>query len=97
MDFLWHGFLNFVLGAIPVWVWIIVAGLAIGWAWKTFGWQGVVGALAAIVTMGAYRQGWNDRGQGKAPIVPVEPIRTPVVTPAPRKRRRTLMDIPNGK
>jgi hypothetical protein len=97
MDWLWNGIVGFVLGSIPTWVWIIVAGLAIGWAWKTFGTQGVLGALVAVLTLGAYRQGWRDHDQGKPPIVPVEPLRPPVAPPPPRKRRKTLMDILNGK
>ena len=96
MDWLWNGLVSFALGAIPTWVWIIVAGVAIGWAWKQFGWQGVLGGLAAVLTLGAYRQGWRDRGEGRAPVVPVEPLRPPVPPPTPRKKRRTLMDILNG-
>lgn len=98
LDWIWNGIVGFVLGSIPVWVWVIVAGLAIGWAWKTFGTQGVIGALVAVLTLGAYRQGWRDRGEGKPPIVPVEPLRPPAPpAPVPRRRRRTLMDILNGK
>lgn len=97
MEWLWNGFVSLVLGMVPTWVWIIVAGLAIGWAWKTFGTQGVIGALVAIVTLGAYRQGWRDHGAGKAPIVPVKPVRPPAPSPAPRKKHRTVMDILNGK
>lgn len=97
-DWLWDTIVGFVLGTIPVWAWIIIAGLLVGWAWKTFGTQGIVGALVAIVTLGAYRQGWRDRGEGKPPIVPVEPLRPPTPASAPtRKRRKTLMDILNGK
>ena len=69
-EWLWNALIGFALGAIPLWVWVIVAGLAIGWAWRTFGWQGIVGAGIAILTLGAYRQGWRDRGEGKQPIVP---------------------------
>jgi hypothetical protein len=97
MDWLWNGFTSLILGAIPTWVWVIVAGLALGWAWKTFGTQGVIGALVAIVSLGAYRQGWRDRDAGKAPIVPVEPLRPPAAPPVPSKKHRTLMDILNGK
>lgn len=99
MDWLWETIVGFVLGAIPVWVWIVIAGLAIGWAWKTFGVQGVLGALVAVLTLGAYRQGWRDRGEGKAPIVPVEPLRPPVAPPVPRKRRNiwSVQDILRGR
>lgn len=101
MGWLWETIVGFVLGAIPLWVWVIIAGLAIGWAWKTFGTQGVVGALVAVLTLGAYRQGWRDRGEGKTPIVPVEPIKRPTVAPQPqprpRRKIRTVWDILNGK
>lgn len=66
MEWIWNGLVGFVLGSIPTWVWFIAAGVAIGWAWKTFGWQGVLGGLAAVVTLGAYRQGWRDRDQRDA-------------------------------
>lgn len=97
MDWLWYGLVSCALGSVPAWVWIIVAGVSIGWAWKQFGWQGVAGGLLAVLTLGAYRQGWRDRGEGKPPVVPVEPIQPPRVEPAPPKRRRTLMDIWNGR
>lgn len=99
MDWLFQSVVGFFLSTVPLWVWIIIAGLAIGWAWKTFGTQGIVGALAAILTLGAYRQGWNDRGSGKPPVIPVEPIK-PVERsppPAPRRKIRTVWDILNGK
>lgn len=97
IDWLWNSLVSFALGAIPTWVWIIVAGVAIGWAWKQFGWQGVLGGLLAILTLGAYRQGWRDRGDGKPPVVPVDPIRPPQPAPVPRRKRRTLIDILNGR
>ena len=70
-EWLFNGALHILLSVVPTWVWVIVAGLGVGWAWKTFGKEGVVGAVVAILTLGAYRQGWRDRGAGKAPIVPV--------------------------
>lgn len=99
MDWLWKTALNVLLGWVPTWAWIILAGLVIGWAWKTFGWQGVFGGVIAVLTLGAYRQGWRDRGEGKAPIVPPAPPPRPQPTqsrPAPRKIR-TLWDIINGR
>ena len=87
--------LSFLLGTIPGWVWFIVGGVAVGWAWRQFGWQGVVGGLLAILTLGAYRKGWRDRDASRPPIVPTGPIQPP--QPAPRPRRRTLMDILNGR
>lgn len=62
---------------IPWWVWIVLAGLLIGWTWKTFGWQGVVGAALAILTLGAYRQGWRDnqaRLRGRETVAHVEDV-----------------------
>lgn len=50
-----------VLGWVPWWAWVIVAGVLIGWTWKVFGWQGVVGGIAAALALGSYRQGWRDR------------------------------------
>lgn len=58
----------FLLSWVPAWVWIV----AIGWAWKVFGWQGVAGGLLAVLTLGAYRQGWRDRDSdnGKLRMAP---------------------------
>lgn len=85
------------MGWVPTWVWIVAAGIGLGWAWKVFGWQGVVGGLAAVVTLGAYRQGWRD---GRGPIGQRHPVTgDPVVgveNPPPR-RRRTVMDILQGR
>lgn len=93
IDWIW----SFLWGAIPTWVWIVIGGVAVGAAWRTFGWQGVVGGLLALLTLGAYRQGWQDRDASKPPLVPVEDYEQEVVGDVPRKRRRTLMDIMNGK
>lgn len=83
MDLIW----SFIWGAIPTWVWIVIAGVALGACWRTFGWQGVVGGLAAVVTLGAYRQGWRDRDTDKPPLVPVRVERLP-----PRKVK-TVVDF----
>lgn len=45
---------------VPWPVWLVLAGLLLGWAWKTFGWQGLVGAALAVLTVGAYQKGWRD-------------------------------------
>lgn len=101
MDWLWNTVVGFLVGTVPLWVWVIVAGLVIGWAWKTFGTQGIIGALIAVLSLGAYRQGWRDRGEGKTPIIPVKPIHRPTAAaPVPSKQRRkirTVWDILNGK
>lgn len=77
IEWLLNGAFHILLTVIPTWVWVVVAGLAIGWAWKTFGWQGVAGAAIAILSLGSYRQGWRDRGDGKQPIVPVGTVTRP--------------------
>ena len=70
MDWLFGMVRNFLLGWVPGWAWFIVALVVLGWVWRTFGWQGLVGAALAILTLGAYRQGWRDRGSGEPPKVP---------------------------
>lgn len=99
LDWFTSGFVSWGLGVVPTWVWVVAAGLAIGWAWRVFGWQGIVGALAAVVTLGAYRQGWRDRG-GEDVVGRSHPDRpedkvvgVERATPA---RRRTLVDILRG-
>lgn len=91
--------LNFLLGWVPVWVWVIAAGLLLGWAWKTFGWQGVVGAGLAVLTLGAYRQGWRDRDADNPPMVPIEDYEEPLAPPPARKRRNiwSVQDILRGR
>jgi hypothetical protein len=64
--------LAFGFNSVPWWVWFIVAGLLLGWAWKTFGWQGLVGAALAVLTVGAYRQGWRDSQVRRGKITQVE-------------------------
>lgn len=93
IDWVW----SFLWGMIPTWVWVVIAGVLLGAAWRTFGWQGVIGGLLALLTLGAYRQGWRDRDASKPPLVPFEDYERGIVEEAPRKRRRTLMDIINGK
>lgn len=64
-DWIWQHIIGPVISGtvafIPLWVWIIAAALALGWAWKTFGWQGLVAVALAVLTLGAYRQGWKHR------------------------------------
>lgn len=45
---------------IPLWVWIIIAGILVGYLFKKFGWQGVVGGVGAALLFLAYRQGWKN-------------------------------------
>ncbi|MET3899654.1 hypothetical protein ABIB57_003616 [Devosia sp. UYZn731] len=94
MDWVW----NFAFGIVPAWVWVIIAGLLLGWAWKTFGWQGIAGAGLAILTLGAYRQGWRDHGAGKPPAVPIEDYEEHLAPPPRRKRNPwSIQDILRGR
>lgn len=94
MDWIIH----FLLGWVPAWAWIIIAGLALGWAWRMFGWQGIVGAGLAILTLGAYRQGWRDRDADKPPLVPIEDYEEPLAPPPRRKRNPwSVVDIIRGR
>lgn len=95
MDWLWNSAVHFALGMVPTWAWIVIAGVAIGWAWRVFGWQGVVGGVAAAVTLGAYRQGWRDRDADKAPVVPVDRPQAPAKPNQPRRKIKTVMDFLN--
>jgi hypothetical protein len=69
MDFLYHNvalpFAGFLIEMVPWWVWVLLAALALalGWRlavafWKLFGWQGVLALSVAVLTLGAFRQGW---------------------------------------
>jgi hypothetical protein len=93
MDWLWNFAVSFALSTIPTWVWVVIAGVLIGAAWRTFGWQGVVGGALAILTLGAYRQGWRDRDASKPPLVPVEDYERAIVADPPKPRRKTLVDL----
>lgn len=99
MDWLFDAARSVLLGWVPGWLWIVAAGVAMGWAWKVFGWQGVVGGLLAVLTLGAYRQGWRDRGQGKPsiPTLPIEDYEQELAPPPKRRKIRTVMDILNGR
>jgi len=95
---------NMVLGWVPTWVWVVVAGVALGWAWRVFGWQGVAGGLLAVLTLGAYRQGWRDRdGRDRDVIGKEHPVNKGdfvvgrETTAPPPKKRRTLADILSGR
>lgn len=89
IDWIWQHVvgpaLNGVFGVIPVWVWIIVAALALGWAWKTFGWQGLVAVGLAVLTLGAYRKGWRDRASLDSEHVDGADAAPPLGRPKPRR------------
>jgi hypothetical protein len=90
-DWIWQHIigpaLNGVFGLIPWWVWLIVAALALGWAWRTFGWQGLVAVGLAVLTLGAYRKGWKDRNSlGAEHIDPDSPDALPPLgRPKPKR------------
>jgi hypothetical protein len=77
-----------VFGVIPFWVWIILAALALGWAWRTFGWQGLVAVGLAVITLGAYRKGWKDRDSLSAEHVDGPDAEPPVSINKPKKKQR---------
>lgn len=92
MDWLWNSLWHFLingLAGLPGWLLLIVAAGLVGIAWRFLGWQGVVGVLLALLTLGAYRQGWKDRGDGRPPFVPVD---LPAPDPPKPKRRKYLFD-----
>ena len=93
--------LNFIWTAIPLWVWFVVTFVAIGAAWKTFGWPGVVGGLVALVTLGVYRKGYRDAAACKPPMVPVEDYERAIIEPVqpdkPRRNMWSVQDILRGR
>jgi hypothetical protein len=63
------GALNWAFG-LPWYVWAVPAAVLIGIAvklYETAGWKGILGAVMLIITVGAYRQGWNDASQRRGP------------------------------
>lgn len=106
MDFLYKniflGALGFLIEWVPWWVWLILAALALalGWRlavafWKLFGWQGVLLVAVAILTLGAYRQGWLDHKTATLTGVPKDdPLfdLNPKAKAAkrPKKKRQTI-------
>ena len=93
MDWLWNSLWHFLvngLAGLPGWLLLIVAGGVAGVAWRLLGWQGILGVALAALTLGSYRQGWKDRGDGKPPFVPVE-IKVP--ERPPKVSRPTIRDL----
>lgn len=64
-DWIWQHIIGPMIGStfafIPTWVWIIAGALALAWAWRQFGWQGLLAVALAVLTLGSYRKGWKDR------------------------------------
>lgn len=71
--------LGMAMADVPATVWVIVAGIAAGWVWKQFGWQGLVGLGLALLTLGAYRQGWRDATAAQPPPKPPAPVPLPPI------------------
>lgn len=77
---------------LPWWVWAIAAGLSLGLGWRLFGWQGMLGAAVAVLTLGSYRRGRQDATiLGKRHDVNRDDIVVGVET-APPKKRRSVSD-----
>lgn len=57
---------DLLLDLIPTWVWIIIAIAALFGAWRYLGFKGMLGLLAAIATVGAYRHGRQTREHEEA-------------------------------
>lgn len=96
MDFLYHkiflGMVGFLIEWVPWWAWVILAALALalGWRfavafWKLFGWQGVLAVTVAILTLGAYRQGWLDH---KTAVLTGIPKDDPLFDLSPKKAKK---------
>lgn len=93
----WDWVMNLIFGWVPWWVWAIIALLLIGWAWKTFGWQGLVAVALGAWTFFVYRAGFRAGHSGAKPVVPVETMWPEKMPPAPKakpaKKRKTLQDL----
>ncbi len=98
-EWIWNNIAGpFIAGTfafVPLWVWVILAALALGWAWKTFGWQGLVAVAIAMLTLGAYRKGWKDSDslKGGHGDEAEHGDGGPDFRPSPPKRRRFNPDI----
>lgn len=86
--------IGFAIEVVPWWAWALLAGLLVALAiklYKVLGWQGIVGALVFILTVGAYRQGWRNAWQrhneGK--------FDAPVPLPRVKRKRPTFFDMFN--
>lgn len=100
MDFLYRNvflpFTGFLIEMVPWWVWVLAGALALalGWRiavafWKLFGWQGVLLLAVAVLTLGAYRQGWLDHRASVRTGVPKDDPLFDLSPKPPAKPRRT--------
>lgn len=48
--------MDWLLSLIPWWAWLLLAAVAIGFAWRLFGWRGAVAAAAAVLPVLGF--GW---------------------------------------
>lgn len=54
--------MNWLLDWIPLWAWVVAGGVGLIFAYQLLGWKGMIAALAAMVTLGAYRKGRQTGG-----------------------------------
>ncbi|MBL8599242.1 MAG: hypothetical protein JNL14_16030 [Devosia sp.] len=92
---LWQGVLGGVLeffftNPIGIWTLALGGGLLLGWAWKTFGWQGLLSAAVAVLTLGAYGKGWKDRAS-----LDKGDVNAPPPTPRPPTKKPTQPIAPD--
>lgn len=100
LNWLWDNVVLPALGlfieGVPWPIWIIVGAVLLGWAWKQFGWQGLLlGAIAAL-SLGSYGKGWKDAVARHKNEKGFENTDDPFSTPTPPKsvnKRKTLADI----
>ncbi len=70
LKWLWENAALPTIGAVleltPWYVWVVAFGVVCAIAWKAYrflGWPGLVGIGLAVLTFGAYRQGWVNASQ----------------------------------
>jgi len=57
--------IGWLLDKVPLWLWLVLAMVALVAAWRLLGLRGVIAVLAALITAGAYRAGLQ-RGSADA-------------------------------
>ena len=107
MDWLYRnvllGALGFLIEIVPWWLWVIAGALALalGWRvavgfWKLFGWQGVLLFAVAVLTLGAYRQGWLDHRTATRTGIPKDDplfdLNPKAKAAKPRRKRQTVFE-----
>jgi len=49
--------IGWLLDKVPLWLWLLLAAVALVAAWRLFGLRGAIAILAALITAGAFRTG----------------------------------------